>query len=704
MRLRRAVAVGMALGAVLFLLLFVAGSVSLAQFARAPDPDTTRVLERFSGKVYLTLSRIGLVHLWAGLVLGALCAFFLRVLYPWFASRRVWFIVSQFVLFTAVFAYFALRMLVRQPTFFDQFVFAQGDGVRRLMFFLTESIGVVGIDVLFASALFLLVLCSRAFRSWIPVSRSLRREQLVFVLSAITIGVSLLIRWSWSPPDPEPSVKPNVLILAVDSLRPDHLSFMGYPRPTSPNIDALAGDSLVFEQAFVPVARTLPSWASFLTSANSHTHGIRHMFPESSCRRIPLPTLAECLKNNGYRCGVVSDFAGEMFHLVDFGFDFVDAPPASDVDVLVERQMLLHFPLIFPFVNHWLGKKLLPVIKYFTVNADARTLGRRALRRIREMSEPGPFFLTVFFSTAHAPYASPYPYYKKFTDPSYSGPHRYANGIRDPRDLRESPPDYDPADQKQVIGLYDGAVAHCDAAIGEILDELRAFGFLDSTLVVITADHGEHLFEHGNTLDHGKWFRGGDCANHIPWILHDPVGELGKGRVKSLVRSIDLMPTLLGRLGIEVPGTCEGEDLSPYLRERRELPELTLFAETEVQLQAPVTFRNEKDAFVLPHINEMLDVDPWDFTLVLKPPFDELCVEGKHRMIRDAGTKLVYEPTRVGARWRLYDPESDPGNQDDLSLLQPERFASYRSRLSRWISLDPLRGRDSRDHWILENR
>ncbi len=697
MTLRRAITTGAVPGMLLFLILFAVGTYSLSHVQSNPDPDTQRVMERYAHKIYLTLARIGLVHLWTGLLLGSFSGLVVRFLYPQL-QHRVGFSLLALGVLGWTFFYFTARLLIRQPTFYDQFLFAQGGAARRLQVFLTDEVGLFGLNAIAGILGFAALLTSRHFRELVPRRTPWTRRQLVFVLLLATTALGISLRWVWSPPRPERPDRPNILVLSADSLRPDHMSFEGYHRLTTPNIDRLAARSRVFRQAYVPLARTLPSWTTFLTSTQSHTHGIRHMFPESSRRRIPLPTLAEELGKHGYRSGVVSDFAGEMFDLIDYGFDLVDTPPASHLDVLVERQMLLHYPLVFPFINHRLGKRALPVISYLTINSDAKSLAHRALRRMRELSDGGPFFLTVFFSTSHAPYASPDPFYRKFTDPAYDGIHRYAYGIRDPRQFREGDLEVTREDKEQIVALYDGAIAAVDDAIGVILEELEEWEFLDSTLVVVTADHGEDLFEGPNHLDHGKWFRGGDHANHIPWILFDPTGELGVGPIEEPVQSLDFMPTLLSRLGFEVPSTCQGVDLVPALRQEEPFPHRPFFAETGVWLKAPSTFEAEPDALLYPHINDMLDADPFDDSLLLAPPYDRQVVKAKHRMVRDGKWKLTYEPTRSGARYRLFDVERDPLNRQDVAEQFPEQAARLRAELRRWMDQDRCRVFDGHDH------
>ena len=145
--LRRALTLGMLPGLLLFALLFAAGTYSLAQLKADPDPDTARVLEHFSTKVYLTLARIGLVHLWVGVVLGALAGLGVALLHPRLLERRVAFLSAAFLVLAVFCAYLTSRLLIRQPTFFDQFLLAQGGPGRWLQVQLTDHVGLRGLDL-----------------------------------------------------------------------------------------------------------------------------------------------------------------------------------------------------------------------------------------------------------------------------------------------------------------------------------------------------------------------------------------------------------------------------------------------------------------------------------------------------------------------------------------------------------------------------
>jgi arylsulfatase A-like enzyme len=144
---------------------------------------------------------------------------------------------------------------------------------------------------------------------------------------------------------------------------------------------------------------------------------------------------------------------------------------------------------LLPFLGNRLARWALPVLREIHTAADPFADTADALAEI-DRDPSRPFLVTVFYSSPHFPYSAPAPYYRQFADPAYRGRYRYSKA----QVLgQEAPPDAD--DIRQIRALFDGAVAATDAAIGELLDGLEARGLLENTIVVLTADHGEGLFE-----------------------------------------------------------------------------------------------------------------------------------------------------------------------------------------------------------------
>lgn len=683
-------------GMLLWFLVYLSGLVPLLVTAFQGDALTEQVLAAGRGHALTFLTRLLWLHLSVGFVLGlimALPASLLRRPREGRTRRRTRLILLNLFALLSV----SLFGMVDRPIFLDPLLNLHGGMAAALQRAITWNFTPTRVVLSSAVLLSLWIASSKPARTRVVNRRGL--AWLALAIVALLVGRNLTSR-SARPLDAS-TVAPHVLLVGFDSLRPDRLAVEGYPRPVMPHVDALIEHGTYFSEAYVPLARTLPSWASILTATDPHTHGFRHMFPRSGERTVRPRTLPRLLHEQGYRTFVVSDYAGESFSTVDFGFDEVDAPHSSDLATVIEREILLQFPWLIPALNHRPGHALLPVLRFLTVNPHAEILTDRALEHIDAILAGGsPFLATVFYSGPHIPYAAAHPGYRRFTSADYRGPNQYGFSVRDIRRIEDAERSLPAEEVEQVRALYDGAATVADRAFGRLLDGLRRRGVLENTIVVVLADHGEHLFEHGNAVDHGKWFRGGDAANRIPLVFSGPgVPEASLGH-DFLVRSTDIAPTLLALLGIEKPASMEGEDLSPVFRDPNWSLDLPVFAETGLWLSAPQLFADEPDALIYPGITSLLETDPRDRSLVLAAPFIDLAVTAKHRMLRTRDYKLVYEPLQQGVRYRLHDVHRDPGNEHDLSAELPDVLAALKTRLHEWLARDPARKVDEAGHVV----
>jgi arylsulfatase A-like enzyme len=236
----------------------------------------------------------------------------------------------------------------------------------------------------------------------------------------------------------------------------------------------------------------------------------------------------------------------------------VDVPEFDFRQLVRQRALEAQTPLL-PMLHSRLGRVAFPVLREMNDAADPAMLARDAIRVMRRLEGRGPFFLVVFFSTAHFPYAAPSPYYARFTDPTYRGRYKYYKpvglGREEPADAR---------DQAQVRALYDGAVTAIDSAAGQVLDAMKDDGIDGRTVVVVTADHGETLYDHGHGQGHGDHLFG-DEGTHVPLVVLDPRGPSSR-HVPQIVRDVDLAPTLYSLTNIAPPADLDGQSLAPALR------------------------------------------------------------------------------------------------------------------------------------------
>lgn len=332
---------------------------------------------------------------------------------------------------------------------------------------------------------------------------------------------------------------PNVLLIVVDTLRYDRLSSYGYHRATSPEIDALLAErGVLLEDAYAQAPWTLPSIVSLLTGR----YPTELLADEAAAFRIPetVPVLAEHLRDLGY--STAAFYANPALHAgtgFDRGFDTFFAPPAD--------------------------------FGWFRRHAD--DLNRRMLPWVKALGD-GPFFLYAHYLDPHDPYDNPdlvdgkSPFF-----PDYAGTisgnevHRIYGGFKELPD-----PENDVA---HLSALYDSEVAYVDRHVGELL---RTVGEdrLANTLVVLTSDHGEELYEHGG-WKHGQSLY--EEQIHVPLIFRWD-GRLPAGkRLKGTVELLDVVPTVLAAAGGEVDPLWQGHDLLPALRGEASLPRRAAFSQ-----------------------------------------------------------------------------------------------------------------------------
>jgi arylsulfatase A-like enzyme len=307
----------------------------------------------------------------------------------------------------------------------------------------------------------------------------------------------------------------NVLLISIDTLRADHLGVYGYGKPTSPNLDELAKSSLVFTRAYATAPWTLPSHASMFTGLLPHEHGAGHGSPYE-----PLsdehPTLAAMLRSAGYRTVGFSagGFAGQGFGL------------ASGFERWVERSRV-DFASVVPEILHEISSSL---------------RGR-------------PFFLFVHTFDVHGPYQG-------WEDQQRVAPAEWRSD--DAATVPELPPEewqgIRSIDQHEYLALerfagladvvdaYDAGIRQVDAQVGRILEHLRTTGLLDDTLVLVTSDHGESLYEDRFYIGHS--YTVAEREIRVPLIVRLP-GGAQRGRTDELVSLVDLVPLVLDALDME---------------------------------------------------------------------------------------------------------------------------------------------------------
>lgn len=312
---------------------------------------------------------------------------------------------------------------------------------------------------------------------------------------------------------------PSVLLVTLDTTRVDRLGCYGYEAPTSPALDRLAREAMVFERAYATSSWTLPSHASLFTGRMPNSHGARKdpdgplnvaqaidgdpRIARLRARGLEAgqATLAELCTAGGYRCGgiVAGPWMKALFGL-ERGFEHWD-------DVAISTENGRSATSVADAALRWLAAD------------DAR-----------------PFLLFLNFFDAHTPYRPP-PATLAMVHPGATVSFATAKTL------------------DELSTLYDGELRVADDGLARVLDALRARGLFDEMMIVVTADHGELLGEHGG-FGHGKslW----EEEIRIPLLVKCPRGEVRPGRSDALVQLTDLLPLVAERLGLELPEAIEG--------------------------------------------------------------------------------------------------------------------------------------------------
>jgi arylsulfatase A-like enzyme len=318
----------------------------------------------------------------------------------------------------------------------------------------------------------------------------------------------------------------NVVVCVIDAARADHVGCYGYSRETTPSIDRLAQDSLLFREHFSQYALTKCSTASLFTGQHADTHlayGNRPLREDAF-------TLAKGLQGAGFSTVMFSSNPNAA-PATGLGLDFQEVYDQRDVEPLVKNWKQFTDPRpMLSLIEPWMEKH----------------------RRKR-------FFAYIHFDPPHQPYLQPEDMTQLFAEKQppglERGPFEFPVGDREELKRTAHPP------LPAWVNLYDANLRFGDWAVGELVRVLREKGLYDNTILVVTSDHGEAFGEHGYI-----WHERGvyDELVHIPLVIHLP-GAQPRG-IGSLTETIDLLPTVFDLLGIPYPrGEVQGTSLLPLM-------------------------------------------------------------------------------------------------------------------------------------------
>ena len=296
--------------------------------------------------------------------------------------------------------------------------------------------------------------------------------------------------------------RPNVILITLDTTRADHLGCYGYRDANTPNLDGLARAGVLFAQATSPAPLTLPAHASIMTGMYPPYHGVR--VNGNAAVSQAQTTIAEALSAKGYKTGAfIAAFVLDGRWGLNQGFQTYD-----------DRFDLKKY-------KH---------IDLGGVQRPGNEVMDAALAWLDRQTEDA-FFAWIHLYDAHTPYEPPEPFLSTYA-------------------------------RRGAFGLYDAEIAFADEQLGRCMSWLRAKRLDKKTVVVVMGDHGEGLGSHGEAT-HGYFAY--DYALHVPLLVTTPFAELSHVRVESQVSSVDVLPTVLELVGIDVPDKVHGRSLIPAM-------------------------------------------------------------------------------------------------------------------------------------------
>jgi choline-sulfatase len=412
--------------------------------------------------------------------------------------------------------------------------------------------------------------------------------------------------------------RPNILLITVDTFRPDHIGYYGYPKETSPYLDQFSREGAFFKQAFSSSGWTTPGLISVLTGLYAPTHGVDI---RGKTLDGQIETLPELLRKEGYR-------APDIFFLSDLpNFSNLGLEPYSDRD----RYLPDGDEIIFK----WLEQE----------------------------AESGPFFLYYHYRDLHLPYAPGTPFEEMFLPEAFDSPLGIWGRIRwflarEKIDLVKKNVmilrgdlDFSALDRPWLEALYDGQIRRLDQLFFKRLREtLEALSLDRSTLLIVSADHGEELVDHG-LVGHVSTYREGrlyDEVTRIPLIIWFP-GVIANGVViEDLVQNIDIVPTILDLLDLQQPAALPGQSLMPLIDGSGGWRPRPVFLETS---GGGYTANAEQ-------------------------------YKRRYRAVRTERWKLLHSVAEE--EFALYDLASDPHEMEDVGSDFPAVTDSLRTQLHQW--------------------
>ena len=435
----------------------------------------------------------------------------------------------------------------------------------------------------------------------------------------------------------------NILLILVDSLRPDHLSINGYNRETSPNIDKFCKDGTRFLNDYCTQTRTYPSIASILTGMYPHFHGIRMI--ANNKENLSLSTLPEILGSHGYKTAFMG--VGEYPLIIKKGFQEFN-PTSWRLKNRLKREI---YKIFHP-------QNFLSIIDQYTDTA-INWIGKNSNNK---------FFFILHVHDIHWPYEIPKPYDHIF-DKDYKGNHDFNtlfNGRITRGELIFGKKKLPPEELKHAIAHYDGGVRLIDEHLGRLFDFLKKKNLYDDTLIILTSDHGESLGEKGLYFQHGSSLYESSLKSTL--VMRYPK-LIPKGKaISSRIQNTDIMPTVLEMMNISLLDKIDGVSLMPLILGKAEKTRDYIFAES-----AEGHFKENEKIFISG-------------------------VKGKWRAMIIDDWKIIYIPHPEKEIFELYNLKNDPKEENNLVDKEEKTASAMKKKL-----FDFLKGQSNEGEVDLED-